>query len=314
MITSPIGHFFHVSVPGLVERAEHWLKRRILQRRNENDDDEEEEEVFKSNNNSSSNNNEYDWSMDRDLSMISFLLGWTLDDNLNDACTSALGIRSGKRASEKMSLGTYGCDSTMTFVVPTLSSSQERFAVSPELNALFRLGIVTLFMSLMPVVEHLHIQAASVAHQPPLALPSPRSAPQRPQDLQHFFSKLITHYGIVFPDMYGNASIPPSLGMLSYYAVGKWETASVGARLLLQAIIERMDEKTRLRLASRWSNKLQAMRSQHQSIQRWRQARQQQMRLTRQAKTPQEGKIPESPLQTSNQSPKIFSVEKTKKT
>ena len=229
-----------------------------------------------------------------------YLLCWDLDQDLDVLCTTTLGIhRSGgnnngknqknqKNESDEnsgtandLSFGTYGCDGAMTFVVPTLSTSKERFAVSPELNALHRLGVVTLFMSLMPVVEQLQMRAASGELVTPPSTPrtsfvssSPRvTSLTQPQDLQHFFSKLITHYGIVFPDMYGDTSLAPSLGMLSYYAVGKWETASVGARLLLQAIIERMEESTRLVLSTRWSNKLHQMRARRLSIKRWRHER-----------------------------------------
>ena len=328
--STPIGHILHISIPGLVERAEHWLKRVILQTQRANSA--EDDSVAKA-----ERSNIYNWSNDRDLSVIGYLLCWNLDEDLDLLCTTTLGIRRGGSISlnngngsngindnnndnndnnTDISFGTYGCDGAMTFVVPSLSMTKERFAVSPELNALHRLGVVTLFMSLMPVVEQLQLRAASgelatpepspsMAPSSPTSLtssaPSAPSAPTtptaptaptppnhtspalplspaqtvlaRPQDLQHFFSKLITHYGIVFPDMYGDTSIVPSLGMLSYYAVGRWETASVGARLLLQAIIERMEENARLELSTRWSNKLHQMRARRQSIKRWRNER-----------------------------------------
>ena len=57
--STPIGHCFHVSIPGLVERAEHWLKRIILQK-----------QVTENDTNEGQQRNIYNWSNDRDLSII----------------------------------------------------------------------------------------------------------------------------------------------------------------------------------------------------------------------------------------------------
>ena len=245
----PVGHILHMSIPGLVRRAESWLKAQHQAEARVNGDG-----------NGVKHREESTWSEDRDLSLISLLLAWGVDKQLDEDCVKSVGL---KRISlvdaGGLSLGTYGCEGTMTFAFPTELHGERRFIASPELSTLHRLAIVTFFMSLMPVAEMLQKVSAdsSVSGVDGIQFPL-------------FFSKMITHYGIVFPDRFSKESSEsmedsmreaPSLGLLAHFAVSSWETASVGARLLLQAIIERMPEHSRKLTSSMWSEKLHTLRN-----------------------------------------------------
>jgi hypothetical protein len=253
-----------------VERAEMWLRAKylVIPKINRSLDDD-------------TNNfpNPTSWSEDRDLGLISLLLAWGIDQDLDDNCTASLGLeRMSLIDPGAFSLGTYGCEGTMTFACPTELQGERRFSASPELNALHRLALVTFFMSLMPVAEQLQKSAQDYEESSMIGEVGGK--------LQLFFSKMITHYGIVFPDRFSSKNLRrpsfaredvlqrnetettqetmreevPSLGLLAHFAVGSWETASVGARLLLQAIIERMPESTRKSISTKWANKLHEMR------------------------------------------------------
>ena len=116
--------------------------------------------------------------------------------------------------------------------LPKSSVDLKRWQVSPEMSALHSLALVSLFMSLM-------------------------SAQSRQGGLQQgFFSKLITHYGIIFPEKLKSIFVEPSLSTLAHYGLDAWEDGHVSARLLLQGTIERMAEHTRIAQASEWAARL----------------------------------------------------------
>ena len=171
------------------------------------------------------------WHSDMNLAVVSYLLSWGLDANVDAMCLKELGLKA-PDLSESVSYALRGAGSALTMSFPKKSSGLNRWRLSPEMSALHSLALVSLFMSLM-------------------------STQSRKGGLQQgFFSKLITHYGIIFPEKLKPLFIEPSLSTLAHYGLDTWEDGHVSARLLLQGTIERMAEHTRIAQASEWAARL----------------------------------------------------------
>eukprot|EP00945_MAST-04E_sp_MAST-4E-sp1_P001878 g1878.t1 len=171
------------------------------------------------------------WHTDMNLAVVSYLLSWGLDEDIDNSCFTQLGLTK-PDCSDLVSYALRGAGGALTLTFPKTTYELKRWNISPEMSALHSLALVSLFMSLM-------------------------SSQSRQGGLQQgFFSKLITHYGIVFPEKLRPHFIEPSLSMLAHYGLDSWEDGHVSARLLLQGTIERMEERERVAQAAEWAARL----------------------------------------------------------
>ena len=171
------------------------------------------------------------WHSDMNLAIVAYLLSWGLDADIDEMCLKELGLKA-PDLSEGVSFALRSAGGALTMSLPKSCVDLKRWQVSPEMSALHSLALVSLFMSLM-------------------------SAQSRQGGLQQgFFSKLITHYGIIFPERLKSIFVEPSLSTLAHYGLDAWEDGHVSARLLLQGTIERMAEHTRIAQASEWAARL----------------------------------------------------------
>jgi len=155
---------------------------------------------------------------------ISFLLAWGIDKELDRLYTQELGL---VPPPEMYAFGFYGNGGTVTALLPSTTQGSGRWCFSPNLTALHNLALVALFMT--PLKCKLH---------------------------QGLFSKLITNYGVVFPEKLAPRYKEASLRMLGVCGLARWEEGHVAARLLLQCTIERMNASVRLQKASQWAARL----------------------------------------------------------
>jgi hypothetical protein len=144
---------------------------------------------------------------------ISFLLAWGIDKELDRLYTQELGL---VPPPEMYAFGFYGKGETVTALLPSTTRGSGRWCFSPNLTALHNLALVALFMT--PLKCKLH---------------------------QGLFSKLITNYGVVFPEKLAPRYKEASLRMLGVCGLARWEEGHVAARLLLQCTIERMNASVR---------------------------------------------------------------------
>ena len=144
---------------------------------------------------------------------ISFLLAWGIDKELDRLYTQELGLTP---PPDMYAFGFYGKGKTVTALLPSTTRGSGRWCFSPNLTALHNLALVALFMT--PLKCKLH---------------------------QGLFSKLITNYGVVFPEKLAPRYKEASLRMLGVCGLAKWEEGHVAARLLLQCTIERMSASVR---------------------------------------------------------------------
>jgi len=154
---------------------------------------------------------------------LSFLMSWGVDKDLDALCERELGV---VRPPDSCAFGFHGVGGAVTALLPSACGGKSRWSYSSDLTALHSLALVAVFMT-----------------------------PLKCKLQQGLFSKLITNYGVIFPEIlscYKDAS----LSMLGRCGLSSWEEGHVAARLLLQCTIERMDPHIRLQSAAQWAARL----------------------------------------------------------
>ena len=143
------------------------------------------------------------------LAIVAYLLSWGLDADMDEMCLKELGLKA-PDLNENVSFALRSAGGALYNVFAKIFCRFEAVASFAGDECLHSLALVSLFMSLM-------------------------SAQSRQGGLQQgFFSKLITHYGIIFPEKLKSIFVEPSLSTLAHYGLDAWEDGHVSARLLLQ--------------------------------------------------------------------------------